>query len=131
MVLYNHPRVCDALVQPAHTHVGGLLSHQFHPATEFPVTAYDTATATPFHQGSHAKAVVTRPAQPVCPHKHGPQVQVARAAHHAPGVAQDAFVALLPLRAIFAVPERVRVPRTYIAYHAGSKVNVVFTVRLL
>ena len=37
----------------------------------------------------------------------------------------------LPFLIILAVPVRVRVPSTYIANHAGSRVTQVFTVRLL
>lgn len=114
-VLYKVHRVCVALVHHAHTTSAGVRFHPFHPATELPVVAYDTATAIPFPPGLPLAGLATIHAHPVCHHKQGPHVPVANAAHHVHGVIPLAFVALFPLRAILAVPERVSVPRTCIA----------------
>lgn len=104
-------------------------THPFHPATELPVVLYDVATATPLTPFAHAAPFA--PSAPAFPQRQGQQVQVASAAPAVHLAAASAFHPLLPFLAIFAVPVRVRVQSTYIAYQAGSSVNVVLTVKLL
>ena len=106
------------------------------PAPDAPlvILVYDVATAVPAVQFHPAPAFGH--AQPSLPHNTVPQVHVASTVPQVPPVdaAPDQpllpAVALFPRRDIFAVPVRVRVPETYIAYHAGLSVIPVLTVRL-
>ena len=127
-LLYSGHCVCIADVHHAH-HTCGDQFHHVHPATEFHVVAYDTDTATqavhaaPSHDVSHVAHTLH--------HSTGQHVLVLNAVAAAHAVAPDAFPQLFPFLAIFDVPVRVNVHRTYIAYPSGFNVTPVLTVRLL
>lgn len=114
IVLYNAHLVHEALA-PVHPPLNH--PHQFHPAAEV-IFVYEGLTAT---QGAFHQFI----AHHVTPHKQAQQVPVASAAH---AVCHEAA---FQSRAILAVPVSVNVPRTYMAYPAGSSIIPVLTVRLL
>lgn len=94
-----------------------------------PVVAYEGLTET---HATHAHpAPVDTPVPHVQPHSDIPQDHTTSAVAPAPAVSPEAAEPALPFLIILAVPVRVRVPSTYIANHAGSRVTPVFTVRLL
>ena len=114
IVLYNAHLVHEALapVQPPENH-----DPHAHPAAEV-IFVYEGLTAT---QGAFHPLTIHH----VTPHKQAQQVPVASAAQ---AVCHEAA---FQSRAIFAVPVSVKVPRTYIAYPAGSRTIPVLTVKLL
>lgn len=107
------------LVHAALAPVHGAPNHvpHVHPAAEV-IFAYEGLTAT---QGALPQGALPH----VTHHKQAQQVPVASAAQ---AVCHEAA---FQSRAIFAVPVSVKVPRTYIAYPAGSRTIPVLTVKLL
>jgi len=114
ILLYNVHLVQDALA-PVHGEPNPV--HPAHPAAEV-MFVNEGLTATHGALPHGALPHVTQPRQ-------APQVPVASAAH---AVCHDAA---FQSRAILAVPVRVSVPRTYIAYQAGLSTIHVFTVKSL
>lgn len=79
---------------------------------------YQDISSPQAHQSTHHKLIQ--------------HVQAARAVHPTPATHKLLpLLQLFPFLITFAVPVRVKVPSTYIAYPAGSSVIPVFTVRLL
>ena len=118
LLLYRDHRVDDAVL-PAANHA--VLPAHHAPPHALVAVQYDTATATPFDHTTPGRPR----AHPFAPPRFAPQVPVASAP---PPVIPEA---LFPFLAIFAVPVRVIVPHTYIAYPAGLRTIPVLTVRLL